>query len=102
VGRRLSVQLEANALTSAFDVARLGPVAARRRWSVVVKRTVRELQGQSCLDLEDAPAPKHEIACTRSFRQCVTTLAELSQAVSEFASKAERICARMTGAPAKC
>ena len=39
----------------------------RSRWSVVLERTVRELQGLQCIELEDAPSPKKEIACTRSF-----------------------------------
>lgn len=39
-------------------------------------------------DLDDAPTPKKEIACTRSFGQAVTELAPLVEAVSEFASRA--------------
>jgi DNA polymerase V len=60
----------------------------RRRWSVVLERTVRELQGMQCIDLDDAPAPKKEIACTRSFGHAVTELPPLVEAVSEFASRA--------------
>jgi DNA polymerase V len=60
----------------------------RRRWSIVVERSVRELQGQPCIAPENAPQPKREIACTRSFGQPVRTLRELTEAVSEFASRA--------------
>ena len=34
--------------------------------------TVRELQGEACISLDDAPSPKKQIACTRSFGQPVT------------------------------
>lgn len=66
----------------------MDPTTARRRWSVGVERTVRELQGTSCIDLEDAPPAKQEIACTRSFGKAVTDPQELIEAVSTFASRA--------------
>lgn len=59
----------------------------RGRWSVTLERTVRELQGTSCIEFEDAPAPKQEIACTRSFGHPVTELMDLNEAVTEFASR---------------
>ena len=55
---------------------------------MVVERTVRELQGTQCVDLESVPQPKQEIACTRSFGHPVTELHELEEAVTEFASRA--------------
>ena len=55
---------------------------------MVVERTVRELQGTQCVDLESVPQPKQEIACTRSFGHPITELHELAEAVTEFASRA--------------
>ena len=43
----------------------------------MLERTVRELQGMECIRLDDAPAPKNEIACTRSFGRSVTLMAAL-------------------------
>ncbi|WP_313606566.1 DUF4113 domain-containing protein [Comamonas jiangduensis] len=40
------------------------------------------------ISLEQAPAPKQQIACTRSFGHPITTLPPLIEAVSEFASRA--------------
>ena len=54
----------------------------------VLERTVRELQGVSCISLETAPAAKKQIACTRSFGHPITTLPPLIEAVSEFATRA--------------
>ena len=88
IGRRIGAQLREAGLATALDVARLDPAMVRRRWSVVFERTVRELQGQICLQLENQAPPKQEIACTRSFGQPVTELADLSEAVSHFASRA--------------
>lgn len=88
VGRRIGPQLEAEGIRTVLDLARLDAPTVRARWGVTLERTVRELQGQACVALEEAPAPKQEIACTRSFGRPVTTLPPLIEAVSEFASRA--------------
>jgi len=59
-----------------------------RRWSVDLERTVRELQGQPCIALEHMPPAKQQIAYTRSFGHAVSTLADLGEAMTEFASRA--------------
>lgn len=88
VGRRIAAQLLEGGVHTVLDLARLDPATVRRRWNVVLERTVRELQGMQCIDLDDAPAPKKQIACTRSFGQAITELVPLVEAVSEFASRA--------------
>lgn len=88
VGRQISKQLTAAGVTTVLDLVRLDPAMVKRRWSVVLERTVRELQGTPCIDLDHTPAPKKEIACTRSFGHPVTELSTLAEAVTEFASRA--------------
>lgn len=88
VGRRIGLQLQEAGVNTVLDLIRLSPSTVRARWSVVLEKTVRELQGQSCIEMEDAPAPKKEIACTRSFGHPVRELAPLIEAVSEFAGRA--------------
>jgi DNA polymerase V len=62
-----------------------------------LERTVRELQGQPCVGLEDTAPDKQEIACTRSFGSTVSALVDLSEAVSEFASRAAEKLRRQNG-----
>ena len=88
IGRRIAKQLHDEGVMNVLQLIQIDPATIRRRWSVVLERTVRELQGQACISMEDAPAPKQEIAYTRSFGQPVTSLHELTQAVTEFASGA--------------
>ncbi len=88
VGRKIGAQLHQCGVHTVLDLARLDPAMVRRRWGVVLERIVRELQGMQCIELDDAPEPKREIACTRSFGQAVTELPPLVEAVSEFASRA--------------
>ena len=88
VGSKLTKQLNDEGIETAHQLALLDPATVRRRWSVVLERTVRELQGQSCIALEDEPPPKREIAHTRSFGHAVTQRVDLISAVSAFASSA--------------
>ena len=88
IGRRLSAQLQADGVHTVLDLARIDPALVRRRWGVVVERTVRELQGQACIGLDDAPAPRKEVSCTRAFGDPVSTMPPLVQAVSEYATRA--------------
>ena len=88
VGRQISKQLNAAGITNVLELARLDAAMVRRRWSVMLERTVRELQGTPCIELDHAPAPKQQIACTRSFGHPVTELGDLNEAVTEFASRA--------------
>lgn len=97
VGRRIGQQLNAVGVKTVFDLARLSPSVVRSRWSVMLERTVRELQGEPCISLEDAPAAKQQIACTRSFGHPITELPALTEAVSEFASRAAQKLRRQSG-----
>ena len=88
VGRRISAQLKESGIVTVLDLARLDPAMVKRRWSVMLDRTVRELQGTDCIGLEHEPPKKQEIACTRSFGHPVMELSVLQEAVTEFASRA--------------
>jgi DNA polymerase V len=88
VGRQITKQLNADGIHTALDLARLDAATVRGKWSVVLERTVRELQGTPCIDLEHTPAAKKEIACTRSFGHYVLEQHHLAEAITEFASRA--------------
>lgn len=88
VGRRIGPQLATAGIHTAWDLSRMDATLARKQWSVMLERTVRELQGVSCIPLEEAPAPRQQIACTRSFGQPLASFEPLAEAVSEFATRA--------------
>jgi len=88
VGGKTAEKLRALGINTVAELVRMDPVVARMRFSVVLERTVRELQGMPCIAFEDAPPAKKEIACTRSFGRAVAELPPLLEAVSEFAMRA--------------
>jgi DNA polymerase V len=97
VRRRIAAQLKEGGIHTVLDLSRLDRGTVRQRWSVVLERTVRELKGQPCVGLEDAAPDKQEIAYTRSFGSTVTELSDLSEAVSEFASRSAEKLRRQDG-----
>ena len=88
VGRRLSKRLNALGITTALDLANASPRAIRDQFSVVLERTVRELNGESCIKLEEIPPTKKQIVCSRSFGVKVTHYELLREAVCEYATRA--------------
>lgn len=73
VGHRISKKLNTMGITTALQLARTNPTFIRKNFNVVLERTVRELNGESCISLEEAPSPKQQIVCSRSFGERVTT-----------------------------
>jgi nucleotidyltransferase/DNA polymerase involved in DNA repair len=55
---RLSKRLHTMGIYTALQLADSNISMIRRSFDVIVERTVRELNGESCLALEDAPPPK--------------------------------------------
>ncbi len=88
VGRRLSKRLNALGITTALDLANASPRAIRDQFSVVLERTVRELNGESCIELEEIPPTKKQIVCSRSFGVKVTHFEFLREAICEYATRA--------------
>ena len=98
IGRRIGAQLVESGIKTVLDLARTDPMAVRRRFSVVLEKTVRELRGIPCIGLDDAPPPKQQIMVSRSFGQTVTRGFDLATAVTEFATRAAEKLRRQQGA----
>lgn len=75
-------------ISTALQQANSNTSVIRKNFDVIVERTVRELNGESCLALEDAPPAKQQIVVSRSFGQRVATIDELQQAVVTYATRA--------------
>lgn len=56
--------------------------------SVILERTVRELNGESSISLEEAPPAKQQIVCSRSFGERITDKDAMHQAVVQYAERA--------------
>jgi DNA polymerase V len=88
VGRKINAKLNDGGVRTVLDFVRMDAATLRKQFSVVLEKTLLELRGTSCLDLDDAPASRQQILVSRSFGKSVTEVAGIVEAVSEFASRA--------------
>jgi DNA polymerase V len=88
VGGRITQRLQTLGIHSVLDLRQASPQVLRQQFSVVLERTVMELNGISCLDLEDIAPAKKQIMSSRSFGVPVTSLEELHQAVVAYTTRA--------------
>jgi DNA polymerase V len=87
VGRRIGARLTEAGIHTVRDLVNADITALRSQFSVVLEKTLLELRGTSCLDLDDTSAGRQQIMCSRSFGGAVTELSELEQVVGDFASR---------------
>ncbi|MDH0312948.1 Y-family DNA polymerase [Klebsiella pasteurii] len=88
VGRRISKKLESMGIDTVLKLADTDIRFIRKHFNVVLERTVRELRGEPCLDLEEFAPVKQEIVCSRSFGGRITEYHEMRQAICSYASRA--------------
>lgn len=88
IGRRLGKTLRAMGIGSALQLADSPTAFIRKNFSVVLERTVRELCGEPCLEVEEMPAVKQQIICSRSFSSRITRYQDMREAVCSYAARA--------------
>ena len=88
VGRRIADRLAGLGIHTVAQLRQAEPKLMRQHFGVMMERTVSELQGISCLQLEEVAPPRKQIVSSRSFGQMVTTLQELREAVSTYVARA--------------
>ncbi|UXL41040.1 translesion error-prone DNA polymerase V subunit UmuC (plasmid) [Pseudomonas fragi] len=88
VGRRMKANLDAMGIKTAMDLAKADPWTLRKKFSVVIEKTARELAGTSCLELDEPNPPKQEICCSRAFGQRMTELPAIKEAVATYMMRA--------------
>jgi DNA polymerase V len=88
VGRRLSRRLKQQGIKTALALADCDPSWVRNHYSVTLERTVRELNGQSCMELEECPPPRQQILCSRSFARRITEYRDMRSAIAQYSARA--------------
>lgn len=88
IGRRLVPQLRDIGIKTVRDLQRACPAAMRARFSVVMEKVIRELNGVACIELEEVAPLRKQIVSSRSFGVPVSDLASLEEAVSLYTRRA--------------
>ncbi|NRA85361.1 MAG: DUF4113 domain-containing protein [Gammaproteobacteria bacterium] len=82
IGKKTAAKLNANNIYNALELANLSAVQVKQNFSIDIEKTVRELNGQHCIDWDQVRQPKQQIYSTRSFGQRIFDKSLLRQALS--------------------
>ena len=88
IGSRTAAKLNQIGIHSVWDLATQPSQRLQAQFNVTIARTVLELNGVACSELEETAPDKQQIICSRSFSRRITDYGELSQALAEFCSRA--------------
>lgn len=99
VGRKHAKKLYSMGVKSVLDLACTEAREMQRQFSIVMARTINELQGISCIEIEDTPASKKQIIKSCSFGAKVTELDDLKEAIAMHAQEA---CKRLRDEESLC
>jgi DNA polymerase V len=86
VGRKMAVRLQHNRIKTGYDLQQADPRWIRQQFTVIGERLVHELNGISCLSLNDAPQPRKSIQISRSFAGYITAFDDLREIVAAYAT----------------
>ncbi len=88
IGKRLAARLSSVGIQTALALKRAEMTLVRRELGVVGERIARELNGVSCLALEEVPEPQKGIATARSFGEPIEVLNALEEALATYTARA--------------
>lgn len=88
VGHKLAPKLQALGFCTVLDLKRANPERLRQQFSVVMEKTIRELNGTVCIEMEEISPPKQQIISSRSFGHTVRDYNSLAQSITMYMSSA--------------
>lgn len=88
VGRKIAEGLADIGINTVEALRRADLEQIRHEFSVVLVRTVQELNGVPCVDMDDVRQPRQQIMVSRSFGSEVASFADLAESVAYFATRA--------------
>ncbi|WP_346798005.1 Y-family DNA polymerase [Halomonas sp. Bachu 37] len=87
VGRRLVERLNLMGIRSAWELRNAEPKQIRRRFSVTLERTVLELRGIPCIEMNDFDEPRQRIMTSRSFGKLTGDYGEIHEAIRQHGQR---------------
>ena len=88
VGRQYTKFLQNNNIFNALELSKANDKWIKKNMTVMGLRTVYELRGTPCINLEYAVPSKKAIVSSRSFGKSVNSIQDVKEAVATFTSRA--------------
>jgi len=88
IGRKISKKLTKFDIHHAKHLRDSDPLWIKKQFSVVLMRTVLELRGESCIDLESPEESRKSLMCGRAFGKPLNKLEDIRPALTHFVQNA--------------
>ena len=88
IGRKISKKLTKFGIYNAKDLRDSDLLWIKKQFSVVLMRTVLELRGERCLNLEEAEESRKSLMCGRAFGKPLKELEDIRPALTHFVQNA--------------
>jgi len=88
IGKQYTKLLNTQGILTAKDLKYASPKWIQKHLTIVGLKILKELNAEPCIPLEELPPAKKGIICSRSFGKPIETLEAISEAISEYVSRA--------------
>ena len=88
IGRRLSLSLRALGIFTALDFKNAPRKLIRQKFSVLLERSLLELHGINCVELETTTPNRKSLVVSRSFGEKISDAKDLNAAICSFSLRA--------------
>ncbi len=90
IGRKLTASLSAYGIDTVLQLRDSDVASLRKKFGIVMEKTIRELRGEACMELDEVVPAKKQIISSRSFAKNVTVIEGVQDALAHFVSNAAR------------
>lgn len=90
IGRKLTASLSTYGINTVLQLRDSDVASLRNKFGVVMEKTIRELRGEACIELDEVAPAKKQIISSRSFGKNVTAIEDIQDALTHFVSNAAR------------
>ena len=88
IGRQWSKKLIMSGYENAYELSNMDSCDAKQAYNVNLLKTVKELQGESCIEIDDIDTDRKQIMVSKSFGNKLNDLTEIKYAASNYVSSA--------------
>ncbi len=88
IGRKLAPKLQALNINTVLDLKQANPERLKQLFSICMQKTIHELNGVACIELEEIRPDKKQILSSRSFGYPVKDFNGLAESISLYMSRA--------------
>jgi DNA polymerase V len=88
IGIKMTIVLKRAGINTALDLSRADIGWIRNKFGIVGVRTVYELRGERCYELEQNPPAQKSLVVSRMFGQPIEEIEQLKEAIATYAARA--------------